>query len=217
MCELRISSLKTRLFISVSKFWCATINHDTGPLLVWVCKKYSKKKSRFVTAKALFAFSDNPDQAYVHTYIQTHVRTCKHALHAYTLVGHRDAPVFWVRGITIVIFLESTCGDQLTTALAPQPVCASTMLDWCCFYFFVRNSLVALLEFLCARIFSLDSWISVFPDIFFLCVCMVSNKAFLPLLSTRLLCLVVAIHSSSVLIVHVCLCVCASVCACENV
>jgi len=37
--------------------------------------------------------------------------------------------------------------------------------DWCCFYYFVRNSLVALLEALCARIFSLDSWISVFSEL----------------------------------------------------
>ena len=36
------------------------------------------------------------------------------------------------------------------------------VIDWCCFYYFVRNSLVALLEALCARIFSWDSWISVF-------------------------------------------------------
>ena len=33
-------------------------------------------------------------------------------------------------------------------------------IDWCCFHDFVRNSLVALLEAPCARIFSLDSWIS---------------------------------------------------------
>jgi len=65
--------------------------------------------------------------------------------------------------------------------------------DWSCFYYFVRNSLVAFLEALCARIFSLDSWILVFSDILFFCVCKVSNKAFLPHLSTRLLCLVVAI------------------------
>ena len=30
----------------------------------------------------------------------------------------------------------------------------NTLIDWCCFYCFVRNSLVALLEALCARIFS---------------------------------------------------------------
>jgi len=42
-------------------------------------------------------------------------------------------------------------------------------IDWCCFYYFVQNGLVALLEALCARIFSLDSWISVFLDIFFVC------------------------------------------------
>ena len=39
--------------------------------------------------------------------------------------------------------------------------------DRCCVYYFVRNSLVTLLEALCALIFSWDSWISVFPDIFF--------------------------------------------------
>ena len=31
---------------------------------------------------------------------------------------------------------------------------AKSMYDWCCFYYFVRNSLVDLLETLCARIFS---------------------------------------------------------------
>jgi len=35
-------------------------------------------------------------------------------------------------------------------------------IDWGCFYYFVRNSLVALLESLCAWILSLDSWISGF-------------------------------------------------------
>jgi len=43
-------------------------------------------------------------------------------------------------------------------------------IDWCCFYYCVRNSLVALLEALCARICSLDPCISVFSDIFFWCV-----------------------------------------------
>jgi len=90
-----------------------------------------------------------------------------------------------------------------------------SLIDWCCFYYFVRNSLVALLEALCARIFSWDSWISGFSWHFFFGVCKVSNKAFLPPLLSRHRSLVVAI--SCVLIVHVCLCVCASVCACENV
>jgi len=45
------------------------------------------------------------------------------------------------------------------------------MIDWCCFYYFVRNSQVALLEALCAQMFSSDSRISGFCDIFFLCVC----------------------------------------------
>jgi len=43
------------------------------------------------------------------------------------------------------------------------------------FYYFVRNSVVALLEALFARIFSLDSSISVVFGHFFLCVCKVSN------------------------------------------
>jgi len=98
-------------------------------------------------------------------------------------------------------------------------------IDWCCFFDFVRSNLLALLEALCARIFFFqDSWISGFPDISFsffsfsLCVCkaFVSKKSFssarlnqAPVPGCR--------HSSCVLIIHVCLRVCASVCACENV
>jgi len=64
------------------------------------------------------------------------------------------------------------------------------------FSYLVKNSLVALLEALCARNISLDPWISVFFWHFsfpFFCVCKVSNTAFLQPLSTRLLCLGVAI------------------------
>jgi len=68
-------------------------------------------------------------------------------------------------------------------------VCMKQQIDGCCFHYFVRNSLAALLEALCAWISSLDSWISGIPEICF-CVCRVSNKAFLPPLSTRLLCLI---------------------------
>ena len=49
----------------------------------------------------------------------------------------------------------------------PSPstlLCA--LIDWCCLYYFVGNSLGASLEALCARIFFLDSWMSV-SDIFF--------------------------------------------------
>ena len=35
-------------------------------------------------------------------------------------------------------------------------------IDWCCFYYFVKNGLVALLKALCARVFSWDLWISGF-------------------------------------------------------
>jgi len=75
----------------------------------------------------------------------------------------------------------------------PTPLSANFLIDWCCFYYFIRISLWALLKALCARIFPLDSWISVFSEFCFWCVCKVSNKAFLPPLSTRILCLVVVI------------------------
>jgi hypothetical protein len=71
-----------------------------------------------------------------------------------------------------------------------------SLFDRCCFYYFVRNSLVALLAALCARIFSFKFVnIGFFLTHFFLCmcVCKVFNKAFLPPLSTRLLCPVVSI------------------------
>jgi len=78
-------------------------------------------------------------------------------------------------------------------------------IDWCCFYYFVRNSLLALLQALCARIFSFRFvnigfclWKNKYIYIYvytYICVyvCKVSNKAFLPPLWTRLLCLVVSI------------------------
>ena len=87
--------------------------------------------------------------------------------------------------------------------------------DWCCFYYFVRNSLVALLEALCARIFSWDSWISVFPDIWFSvfsCVCArsLTNSFFhssqpdsCAWLSIFLLC-----ADGTCVLVCVCLCMC---------
>jgi len=40
-------------------------------------------------------------------------------------------------------------------------------IDWCCFYYVLRNSLVALLELYALESFSLDPWISVFSDNFF--------------------------------------------------
>jgi len=110
----------------------------------------------------------------------------------------------------------STASPSETQSHGKQP-CKSHGIDWCCFYDFVRNSLVVLLEALCARIFSWDSWISVFPDFLFWCVCNVSNKALLPPLSTRLLCLVVAIPLvcwlyicayCTCVLVRVCLCMC---------
>ena len=63
--------------------------------------------------------------------------------------------------------------------------------DWCCFYYFVRNSLIALLEY-SSRI-SFFRFLNIEFFLNFFLVCKVSNKASLPPLSTRLLCLVVAI------------------------
>ena len=89
-------------------------------------------------------------------------------------------------------------------------------------YYFIRNSLVALLEALCVEFLLQLREYQFFPDIFpfflFLSVC----KAFVssnslssaplnqaPVPGCR--------YSSCVLIIHVCLCVHASVCARENV
>ena len=91
------------------------------------------------------------------------------------------------------------------------------IFDGCCFYYFVRNSLVALLEALCARIFSFRSvnigfcfWKKIYIYIYIytycVCVCKVSNKLFLPPLSSRLLCLVVSIPL--VCWLYMCACVC---------
>ena len=46
----------------------------------------------------------------------------------------------------------------------------------CCFYYFVRNSLVALLEALCARIFSFRFVHIGFVSDFFLCVCVCARS-----------------------------------------
>ena len=73
-----------------------------------------------------------------------------------------------------------------------------------------------MLEALCARIFSLDSWISVFPD-FYLCVCVQALWQSLPSAPLNQAPVTSCRYSSCVLIVYVCLCVCASVCACKNV
>jgi len=89
-------------------------------------------------------------------------------------------------------------------AFSPRSHPAWVSFDWCCFYYFVRNSLVALLEALCTRIRFVN--IGFFLTFFLVCVCKVSNKAFLPPLSTRLLCLVVSIPL--VCWVYMCACVC---------
>ena len=51
---------------------------------------------------------------------------------------------------------------------------------WCCFYYFVSNTLVSLLEALCARNFSSDSWISVFSWHFIVCARSLTKPFFHP-------------------------------------
>jgi len=94
------------------------------------------------------------------------------------------------------------------------PVTQKTVLgiDWCCLYHCVRNSLLGLLEALCARILwflRLENirFFLIFSSLF---VCMLARplssiQAFLPSFSTRLLCLVVAI--SLVCWLYMCACV----------
>jgi len=86
------------------------------------------------------------------------------------------------------------------------------MIDWCCFYYLVRNGLVALLEALCARIFSFRFVNIGFFLTFFFCVCARSlTKPFFRLsqpgscvwLSPFLLC-----ADCTCVLVCVCLCMC---------
>ena len=89
-----------------------------------------------------------------------------------------------------------------------------TVIDWCCFYYFVRNSLVALLEALCARIFSLDSWISVFSDIYFLvCARSLTKPSFRPSQPGSCAWLLSFLLCADCTCVLVCVCLC----VCENV
>ena len=46
--------------------------------------------------------------------------------------------------------LSSTCTIRLNTHVYNIYACVY-MIDWCCFYYFVKNSLIALLEALCTR------------------------------------------------------------------
>jgi len=87
--------------------------------------------------------------------------------------------------------------------------------DWCCFYYFLRNSSVALLEALFARIF-LDLRYQCADFFWFFFARPVSYKT--PCSASPGQAPVPGCHHSScVLIIHVCLCVRASICACENV
>jgi len=79
--------------------------------------------------------------------------------------------------------------------------------DWCCFYYSIKNSLVALTKARFARTFFLDLRCA---DIFYVLGLSSAppNSIQAPVPGCR--------HSSCLLIIHVCLCLCASTCACEN-
>ena len=115
----------------------------------------------------------------------------------------RSTTNFQRREMCLLRLRNLFCLDKVTASWQ------SLYIDWCCFYYFVKNSLVAWWKLHVLESFLLDSWISVvFLKYFFLCVCMckVSHKAFLPPLSTMLLCLVVSIPL--VYWLSMCACVC---------
>ena len=89
-------------------------------------------------------------------------------------------------------------------------------VDWCCFYYSVRNRVVALLEALRARIFSFR-FLNIGGFLTFCFLCVQGLQRTFVSASLNQVPVPGCQHSSCVLIVHVCLCVCASVCACENV
>jgi len=103
---------------------------------------------------------------------------------------------------------------EMTIQTLPMFTTKDLTVNWCCFYYFVRNNLVSLLEALSARIPFCRfvnigfSWHFVFFFSFlFFCARPLSLKiAFFPPLSTRLLCLVVAI--SLVCWLYMCFYVC---------
>ena len=91
-------------------------------------------------------------------------------------------------------------------------------LNWCCFYCFEKNSLVALLEAIYVWILSFGFVNTGFvSDFLFVCVCVQGLSHSLSSASLNQAPVPCCLHSSCVLIVHMYLCVCASVCACENV
>ena len=71
--------------------------------------------------------------------------------------------------------------------------CWIPTIDWCCFYYFLRNSLVALLDALFARIF-LDLRYRCAEIFFFIFLGLSLTKPLPPLLPTRLLCLVGTVY-----------------------
>ena len=154
---------------------------------------------------------------YMHTYTQTHIyaytHICTCTLHAYMhthihirvhahLYTGRKSQEWSLNASNNII-------DAHTHPYTYACIYTSICIDWCRFYYFVINSLVALLEALCAWIISWNSWISVFSDIFFCVYARSLTKPFsrpsqpgsCAWLSPFLLC-------ADCTCVHVCVCFC---------
>ena len=61
---------------------------------------------------------------------------------------------FWVTSFWGALKVDEVCVRGRACECVRVPHARACVYDWCCFYYFVRNSLVALLEALCARIVS---------------------------------------------------------------
>ena len=62
--------------------------------------------------------------------------------------------VLWKHQNLTVQVVAEVVGNFIIKKLKRQGICLwqeDFLIDWCCFYYFVRNSLVALMEALCAR------------------------------------------------------------------
>jgi len=68
---------------------------------------------------------------------------------------------YWSNFAKTILFENCSCFSKMPFSICVESprifqclISIPAGFDWCCFYYFVRNSLVALLEALCARIFS---------------------------------------------------------------
>jgi len=89
---------------------------------------------------------------YVHMYIYicTYMCTYMH-IWIHIIYIHTCTYIFWRHYICICIFIGIHWGMKSYRKSSQNYSHSSVPIDWCCFYYLVRNSLIALLEALCAR------------------------------------------------------------------